>query len=59
VHDPGDDQRQGQVPLPTDRAEQPWQAERAGHRVHGGDVPVRQRPGDAGRRLADRDEAQA
>ena len=42
--------------MPSGRAEQRRQAERAGHRVHGGDVPVRQRPGDAGRRLAGRDE---
>jgi len=52
----GDDQRQGQVTLPAGRAEQRGQAEPAGHRVHGGDVPVRQRPGDADRRLAGRDQ---
>jgi hypothetical protein len=34
-------------------------AKRAGHRVHGGDVPMRQRPGDTGRRLPGRDEGLA
>ena len=53
---PRHDQRQGQVPLPAGRAEQRGQAEPAGHRVHRGDVPVRQRPGDGDRRLAGRDE---
>ena len=42
--DPGDDQRQGQVPLPARRAEQRGQPQLAGHGVHGGDVAVRQRP---------------
>jgi hypothetical protein len=56
AHDPGDDQRQGQVTLPAGRAEQPWHAELAGHRVSGSDMAVRQRPGDAGRRLPGRDE---
>ena len=46
---PGDDQGQGQVPLAARRAQQGGQAQRAGHRVHGGDVPVRQRPGDGDR----------
>ena len=46
AQDPRDDQRVGQVPLRAGRAEQGREAERAGHRVHGGGVPVRQRPGD-------------
>ena len=58
-HDPGDDQGQGQVALAAGRPEQRGQAERAGHRVHGGDVPVRPRPGDADRRLARRDQGLA
>ena len=58
--DPRHDQGQGQVPLPAGRAEQRGQAELAGHRVHGGDVPVRQRPGDASPPgLAGRDEGLA
>ena len=48
--DPGDDQGQGQVPLAAGRAEEPGQAELAGHRVDGGDVPVGQRPRDGDRR---------
>jgi hypothetical protein len=43
---PGDDQREHQVPLRAGRAQQRRQAEFHGHRVHGGDVAVRQRPGD-------------
>ena len=48
---PRHDHGQGQVPLaPPGRAARAGRA--CGHRVHGGDVPVRQRPGDADRRLA-------
>ena len=43
---PGDDQGQGQVPLAARRAQQDGQAQRAGHGVHGGDMPVRHRGGD-------------
>ena len=49
LDDPGDDQRQGQVPLPARRAEQRGQPQLGGHGVHGGDVAVRQRPGDGDR----------
>ena len=45
-HDPGDDQRQRQVPLGAGRAEQRGQAQLHRGRVHGGDVPVRHRGGD-------------
>jgi len=45
-HDPGDDQGQRQVPVGAGRAEQRGQAQFHRHRVHRGDVPVRQRPGD-------------
>ena len=58
-HDPRHDHGQGDVAVPAGRAEQRGQAEPAGHRVHGGDVPVRQRPGDADRRFAGRDEGLA
>ena len=44
LDDPGDDQRQGQVPLPPGRAEQRGQAQLRRHGVRGGDVPVRHRP---------------
>ena len=47
--DPGDDQRQGQVPGPARRAQQRGQAQFPGRRVHGGDVPVRRRGGDRDR----------
>ena len=46
---PGDDQRQGQVPLPACRAQQRGQPQFRGHGVHRGDVAVRQRPGDGDR----------
>ena len=52
---PGDDQRQGQVPLAACRAQQRGQPEPGGHRVHRGDVPVRHGPGD-GDRLPGRDQ---
>ena len=48
-HDPGDDQRQGQVPLAARRAQQRGQAQLGGHRCDGGDVAVRQGPGDGDR----------
>jgi len=35
--------------VPARRAEQRGQAQLPGHRVDGGDVPVRQRPGDGDR----------
>ena len=44
--DPGDDQGQGQVPLPSRRAEQGGEPQLGGHGVDGGGVAVRQRPGD-------------
>ena len=44
--DPGDDQGQRQVAFGAGRAEQRGQPELDGHRVDGGDVPVRQRPQD-------------
>ena len=47
--DPGDDQRQGQVPLAARRAEQGGQPELGGHGVDGGGVAVRQGPGDGDR----------
>ena len=53
LDDPGDDQRQGQVPRSARRAQQRGQAQRGGHHGDGGDVAVRQRPGD-GDRLARR-----
>ncbi len=46
---PGDDQRQDQVPLAARRAQQGGQPQLGGHGVHGGGVPVRQRPGDGDR----------
>ena len=46
---PGDDQGQGQVPLAARRAQQRGQPQLGGHGVHGGDVAVRQRPGDGDR----------
>ena len=41
-HDPGDDQRQRQVPRPAGRAQQRGQPQPGGHRGGGGDVAVRQ-----------------
>ncbi len=55
---PGDDQRQGQVPLAASRAQQRGQAQLGGQGVHGGDVAMRQRPGD-GDGLGGRDELPA
>ena len=52
---PGDDQGHRQVPARPGRAEQGGQPQLGGHRVHGGGVPVRQRPGDR-HRLAGRDQ---
>ncbi len=49
VRDPRDDQGQRQVPRPARRAEQRGQAQFARHGVHGGDVAVRQGPGDGDR----------
>ncbi len=57
-HDPGDDKGHGQVPRPARRAQQGGQAQPGGDGVHGGDVAVRQRPGD-GDRLAGRDQMPA
>ena len=49
LDDPGDDQGQGQVPLAARGAQQGGQPQLPGHGVHGGDVAVRQRPGDGDR----------
>ena len=48
--DAGDDQREREVALTAGGAEQGGQAELAGHREDGGDVPVRHRPRDRDRR---------
>jgi len=48
VHDPGDDQRRRQVPLPPGRAEQARQIERCRLGPHRRDMPVRHGPGDRG-----------
>ena len=52
---PGDDQGQGQVPVPARGAQQRGQALLHCGRVHGGDVPVRRRGGDP-HRLPGRDQ---
>jgi hypothetical protein len=46
AQDPRQHQRAGQVAVRAGRAEQGREAELAGHRGHGGSVPVRERPGD-------------
>ena len=42
---PGDDQRDGQVPFPARRAQQPGEPELGRHHRHRGHMPVAQRPG--------------
>ena len=46
---PGDDQRQVTLRAGQPPSQQARQAQLAGHGVHSGDVPVRQRPGDGDR----------
>jgi hypothetical protein len=46
-HHPGDDQGQHQITRPARLAQQRGQAQLVCHRRHRGDMPVRQRPGDA------------
>ena len=50
VRDAGDDQGEREVALRAGRAEQPREPQFRGHRPGGGDVAVRQRPGDRDRR---------